>query len=122
MQYEEFNIEEAFKLQRSKIENDWRIHETELLIKYEQDKIRVSGDQSKMNDSPSYRGQQREDARFQHPEKQRSLFNTVPVMSPTRHVSSNYGRANLSEASINWTIYFTLLFYRLLKHDFVYNM
>jgi hypothetical protein len=65
--HEGFNLEEAFKLQNIKIETEYKVFEKSLT--------------SKLGSIADTSGV---DPRWHHPEKQRRLVHTAPVMSPSR--------------------------------------
>lgn len=83
--YENFSLQEAFKSQNNRIENDWSTHEQTLDEEFQarREKVAGPGAFSKTPLSPQTQSQQH-DPRWQHPEKQKTLIHTAPVMSPTR--------------------------------------
>lgn len=81
--YESFSLQEAFKSQNNRIENDWATHERTLEEEFQakRDKlVGASNPRSLSSPQPS----QAHDPRWQHPEKQKTLIHTAPVLSPTR--------------------------------------
>lgn len=118
--YESFSLQEAFKSQNNRIENDWGTHERALEEEYQQKREKVAGPgHARMPTSPQPTNAH--DPRWQHPEKQKTLIHTAPVLSPTRTQQSAAdslgwakGKDNAAisaEVSIDW--YWCLLSERL---------
>ena len=85
--YENFNLQEAFKSQNNRIENDWGTHEKALEDEYQGRREKILGPSAaaRTPQSPSQQqGQGQQDPRWQHPEKQKTLIHTAPVLTPTR--------------------------------------
>ena len=102
---EGFNLNEAFKSQTAKVNADWQIHETSITDEYNskrkqlckvvfthsthyfpsyfpshlQDENHISSNASSKTSSPDGL-----DSRWQHPEKQKTLIHTAPVLSPSK--------------------------------------
>lgn len=94
--YEAFHLEEAFKSQQSRIDSDWAGHEKKLREEYDGRRQRIAPQQGGGaeragaqllvkqpldHDSPS---------RWQHPEKQKTLIHTAPVLSPSAGAKMNH--------------------------------
>jgi len=95
-EFESFNLEEAFKSQRARIESEWNSHlkaledsintkkaslnnssnDLELSIANSSSTGLLNSNKSPGADSPV-------DSRWHHPEKQKTLIHTAPVLSPT---------------------------------------
>jgi hypothetical protein len=111
--YENFNLQEAFKSQNNRIENDWGVHEQALEDEYQAKREKIAGPQaaaaygrSPLN-SP---GAQQHDPRWQHPEKQKTLIHTAPVLSPTRQqqdssAAGGWGKGGKDNAAIAFEVY-----------------
>jgi hypothetical protein len=85
--YEGFSLQEAFKSQNNRIENDWSTHERTLEEEFQVKREKIagpSGTRTPVSPQPSHS----HDPRWQHPEKQKTLIHTAPVLSPTRTHSS----------------------------------
>ena len=74
-----FNLDEAFKLQISKVHSEWEKHESALLANYLAKCKALKGITSDITPSASSKA----DARWHSPDKQKALINTAPVLSPT---------------------------------------
>ena len=91
-EFESFNLEEAFRSQYARIETEWNSHLQSLRDNIQSkkrqlnrtDMMDIPGNNNAMS-SPSSA-----DSRWQHPEKQKTLIHTAPVLSPT---SNNKDRA-----------------------------
>jgi len=79
--YEEYNLRSAFKSQIARVENDWIAQEVSLTEDYNTRKAAIVG--SSALDSPSRQAAAGNSDRWQHPEKQKTLIHTAPVLSPT---------------------------------------
>lgn len=122
--YENFNLQEAFKSQNNRIENDWGAHERTLEEEFQARREKIAGAHvagstgvcmtflhthlsglvplvhytdiffAFLHTGPQYgRGASTQqspahaathDPRWQHPEKQKTLIHTAPVLSPTK--------------------------------------
>ena len=82
--HEGFSLQEAFKTQALKIEADWSTHEKDLLKEYNRTCDKILGRSRSPNHAANTAAVPTEDARWQHPEKQKSLIHTAPVMTPTK--------------------------------------
>lgn len=82
--YENFSLQEAFKSQNNRIENDWATHEQTLEEEFAARKEKIAGPGAFGKAAASPQAQATHDPRWQHPEKQKTLIHTAPVMSPTR--------------------------------------
>ena len=92
LQYEGFNLTEAFKSQAAKVDKDWAVHELALAEDYKSRRRQITGDDgsrdvvktvSKQQDSD----QENSNSRWQHPEKQKTLIHTAPVLVPIQNGS-----------------------------------
>lgn len=86
--YEEFNLQEAFKAQAARIESDWAMHEAELIREYTEAQSKLTGSTLASTQFSSkedqWRSHDSHDNRWQHPEKQKTLIHTSPVLTPIR--------------------------------------
>jgi len=78
--YEEHNLKTAFTSQVARVENDWIAQEMALADDFDARKAQLTG--ASALDSPSRQATGNSD-RWQHPEKQKTLIHTAPVLSPT---------------------------------------
>lgn len=76
--YEDFNLKSAFMSQIARVENDWIAQEMSLTDEFNARKAQMQGTTV---ESPTR--QHTSSDRWQHPEKQKTLIHTAPVMSPT---------------------------------------
>lgn len=76
--YEDFNLKSAFMSQIARVENDWIAQEMSLTDDFNARKAQIQGTAV---ESPTR--QHASSDRWQHPEKQKTLIHTAPVMSPT---------------------------------------
>lgn len=76
---EAFNLTEAFNSQRAKIDVEWDKHESELQVQYFAKRSQITGSVESI--APISLSKSSPD-RWQHPEKQKSLIHTAPVLSP----------------------------------------
>jgi len=81
-QYEEHNLRTAFVSQIARVENDWIAQEMALADDFNSRKEQLTGCSSAL-DSPSRQAAAGNSDRWQHPEKQKTLIHTAPVLSPT---------------------------------------
>ena len=99
---EAFNISEAFKsqvaikdsllssheskylllLKRAKVDMEWGKHEQVLLQDYLGKRRALTGVAAETSSAPVVSTPTKADDRWQHPEKQKSLIHTAPVLSP----------------------------------------
>eukprot|EP01041_Mallomonas_annulata_P006365 gene6365-12867_t len=86
-QFEGFNLEEAFRSQRTRIETEWEVHRNTLSDSFRQRRKSLLGS-SDSSDNPSATATV-QDERWHHPEKQKTLIHTAPVMSPSTSTSNN---------------------------------
>jgi len=93
--YENFSLQEAFKSQQNRIENDWSVHEKALEEEYRVKRERIAGPMAAYGNrahqpsgSSNHNNNGGHDPRWQHPEKQKTLIHTAPVLSPTRQPAS----------------------------------
>jgi hypothetical protein len=89
--YEGFHLQEAFKSQNNRIENDWGTHEKALEDEFQARREKVAGPSHAKNPQSPQAGLAAHDPRWQHPEKQKTLIHTAPVLSPTRAQQSGAG-------------------------------
>jgi hypothetical protein len=100
LMYEGFHLNEAFQSQFQRVEKDWSVHETALKDDFQTKRRQIvgpdlhdssdtgrGGNTSAGGDNNGY------DARWQHPEKQKTLIHTAPVLAPTNN-NSGSGRPN----------------------------
>jgi len=87
LQYEGFNLREAFKSQKTRVDSEWAVHENAILDEYTIKKNELTG-KSMMTPSPSHANGSNvspdSGGRWQHPEKQKTLIHTAPVLSPSK--------------------------------------
>ena len=82
LKYEEYNLQSAFASQIARVESDWIAQEMALADDFNARKAQITGQNA--FDSPSrYAGGSPNSDRWQHPEKQKTLIHTAPVLSPT---------------------------------------
>lgn len=81
LKYEEYNLRTAFASQIARVESDWIAQEMALADDFNARKAQLTG-QSAL-DSPSRQAAGGNSDRWQHPEKQKTLIHTAPVLSPT---------------------------------------
>lgn len=98
--YEGFNLIEAFKSQAAKVDSDWSVYEENMREEYRNRKKAIlrahnlpdtsalsfnnhSSNGSKSPTSPTLSPDS--PSKWQHPEKQKTLIHTAPVLSPTRY-------------------------------------
>ncbi len=100
LQYEMLHLQEAFKFQSHKIDHEWGTHEATLLADFVEQKERLTGtrDKSKIRQGT----QQSTDSpqrRWHHAEKQSTLIQTAPVLSPQVQRRSNASCNNSQNVS-----------------------
>ena len=83
--YENYNLQQAFGSQSARVENDWKCHELSLMEEYKKRKERLLGSVIDISTCSAHEAQ---DLRWQHPEKQKTLIHTAPVLTPTRELNS----------------------------------
>jgi hypothetical protein len=80
--YEIFNLQEAFNSQSARVESDWRNHEDAIIEEFSARKGKMTGVVPAA--SPERGGSAAdEQSRWHHPEKQKTLIHTVPVLAPS---------------------------------------
>jgi hypothetical protein len=79
--YENFNLQQAFKSQNARVENDWSCHEAALVDDFRGRKEKITGVKCDTNPNININNY---DQRWQHPEKQKTLIHSAPVLTPTR--------------------------------------
>ncbi len=84
--YENYNLQQAFRSQTSRVENDWQCHEASLAEEFRARKEKLMGTSGDGNQPLNNLGgnSHHHDQRWQHPEKQKTLIHTAPVLTPTR--------------------------------------
>ena len=90
LQYEGFNLTEAFKSQAAKVDKDWAVHELALAEDYKTRRRQITGDDGSRDVVKTGAKQQdndQENSRWQHPEKQKTLIHTAPVLVPIQNGS-----------------------------------
>jgi hypothetical protein len=116
---EGFHLQEAFRSQRDRINAEWDLHFSQLHEAYEKKVIKLTGESHAMPNSPE--GGSAEHNRWHHPEKQKTLIHTAPVLSPVapkgsaagsgvRAVRSRAGREPHS-AAVTAEVMFALLYF-----------
>lgn len=80
LRYEGHNLQSAFQSQIARVESDWISQEMALTDDFDMRKAQLTG--SFPLDSPT-RATAAASDRWQHPEKQKTLIHTAPVLSPT---------------------------------------
>lgn len=89
-QYEGFNLNEAFKSQAAKVDKDWSVHELALAEDYKSRRRQITGDDGRDSIKAAAGKPQdgdQENSRWQHPEKQKTLIHTAPVLVPIQNGS-----------------------------------
>lgn len=86
--YENYNLQQAFKSQTARVESDWQAHEQSVIDDYKSRKEALGFDCHDVRSSNSF-ASPGSDQRWQHPEKQKTLIHTAPVLTPTRDLSSS---------------------------------
>jgi hypothetical protein len=79
--YENYNLQQAFDSQNARVENDWACHESALIDDFRVQKGKMTGIKCDTSLNSSVISH---DQRWQHPEKQKTLIHTAPVLTPTR--------------------------------------
>ena len=99
LQYEGFNLIEAFKSQAAKVDKDWGVHEQSLTDDYKARKRAITGVDETYKDAKSGHRvvESDQESRWQHPEKQKTLIHSAPVLVPIQ--SSTYSSATNGAAS-----------------------
>jgi hypothetical protein len=89
LKHEGFSLREAFSSQAARVDKDWSVHEEQLAEDYQNRRRSIVGtrDVSPQVSSPNRDYQQ--DGRWQHPEKQKTLIHTAPVLAPTTTVGGS---------------------------------
>lgn len=94
LEYEGFSLREAFKSQKVRVDSEWAVHENAILEEYLAKKNELTGKSFSMMTPSSPTSHQSNVApdsggRWQHPEKQKTLIHTAPVLSPTSKKEKN---------------------------------
>ena len=94
--YEAFHLQRAFESQKSRISNDFRVQLLDLKADYEARKNEIKGtlnSESRIYSISRDSDSQTDSTIWHHEEKQKMLFNTVPVLlpSPTKGKSKRQG-------------------------------
>jgi hypothetical protein len=89
-------LREAFSSQAARVDKDWAVHEDQLADDYQTRRRSIVGVSSReaVGSSPSTASPSRDHTdggRWQHPEKQKTLIHTAPVLSPTSAASVTAG-------------------------------
>lgn len=99
--YEDFHLSEAFKSQAARIEAEWSLHENNLLEEYNKAISNLTGVH---NVEVEKKREDKDQNRWQHPEKQKTLIHTAPVMSPKVDTSTklrNKEQSNSVQAEVS---------------------
>lgn len=85
-EYEGFNLKEAFKSQTAKVNADWETHETSITDEYNNKRKLLTKDENQVLSNVASKTSSPDgfDSRWQHPEKQKTLIHTAPVLSPSK--------------------------------------
>jgi len=81
LKHEGFSLRAAFKSQAARVDADWAQHEQSLTDDYQSRRAQLLGSSVSSFGSPERMDKQ--DSRWQHPEKQKTLIHTAPVLSPS---------------------------------------
>eukprot|EP00599_Poterioochromonas_sp_BG-1_P009733 CAMPEP_0173139554 /NCGR_PEP_ID=MMETSP1105-20130129/4328_1 /TAXON_ID=2985 /ORGANISM="Ochromonas sp., Strain BG-1" /LENGTH=435 /DNA_ID=CAMNT_0014052309 /DNA_START=207 /DNA_END=1514 /DNA_ORIENTATION=+ len=89
-EYEMLHLQEAFRLQSAKIDNDWLQHEVQLKSEYDSKKAPFLPKSATMSDPAqsaenSFAATTPQPNRWHNAEKQKTLIHTAPVFSPSTH-------------------------------------
>ena len=124
-EYEKFHLNEAFKNQSIKIELDWERHENVLKNEYRKAINKISGIVSQDN-MLNHHKQHQPDERFQHPERQKTLIHTSPVLAPlvknnrrehnNKHEHSSGQDIDSFEVSFNFKINIFVIIFMICLH------
>lgn len=85
IRHEGFHLQEAFRSQQIKLDREWAIYTDQLVDAINVKKKALLGNRSNDDDrlvATDHSRAHGDDRQFHHPEKQKTLFNTVPVMAP----------------------------------------
>mmetsp|Transcript_11188 Transcript_11188/g.16852 ORF Transcript_11188/g.16852 Transcript_11188/m.16852 type:complete len:209 (-) Transcript_11188:92-718(-) len=86
MQYEGFNLKEAFKSQNLRVDRDWQQHEKALAEDYRTRRSKIVPSESHShNHSANHAAVEAPDPRWHSAEKQKRLIHTAPVLAPSKH-------------------------------------
>lgn len=103
LKYEEYNLQSAFASQIARVESDWIAQEMALADDFNARKAQITGQSASALDSPSrYAGGSSNSDRWQHPEKQKTLIHTAPVLSPT---AMRRSRDEAPSADVSYMLY-----------------
>lgn len=94
-EYENYSLQQAFKSQTARVDNDWNGHEVSIANDFKARKERLLGYAADATHS-SVTASTTQDPRWQHPEKQKTLIHTAPVLSPSRAETTGAGGADSS--------------------------
>lgn len=82
-QYEGFHLNEAFKSQAARVDTEWAAHEQSIKMDYDDKRSQLLGTDQSSSLRDSMNRDQEQNIRWQHPEKQKTLIHTAPVLSPS---------------------------------------
>jgi len=88
-EFEGFNLEEAFRAQKTRLETEWDAHRLTLSDSFRTRKKALLGTTDAMEVPSSRDSHKSQDVRWHHPEKQRTLIHTAPVLTPSILVSKD---------------------------------
>jgi hypothetical protein len=84
--YETTHLQEAFRLQTMKIDNDWNVHERNIRSEFEAKRAQyLPRGMAETNNHNNNNTTTEADPRFHSAEKQKTLIHTAPVFQPTTH-------------------------------------
>lgn len=100
--FENYNLQQAFRSQSARVESDWQSHEAVVLGEFRSRKEKLLGvaESGSASSPASYH----HDHRWQHPEKQKTLIHTAPVLTPTKQqaASSHHDLNDVSADAGKW--------------------
>jgi hypothetical protein len=85
IRHEGFHLQEAFRSQQVKLDREWAVYTDQLVDAINVKKKALLGNRSNDEDRLAAADHSRvhgDDRQFHHPEKQKTLFNTAPVIAP----------------------------------------
>jgi len=99
-QYEGFNLTEAFKSQAAKVDKDWAVHELALAEDYKARRRQLTGDDGRdvAKIGTKQQDNDQENSRWQHPEKQKTLIHTAPVLVPIQNGANSPQQSSAGSA------------------------
>ena len=114
--YENYNLQQAFKSQTARVESDWQAHEQAVLDDYKSRKEALGFDVHEggnLRNSVNSFSSPGSDQRWQHPEKQKTLIHTAPVLTPTRDLTSSGDFTNKwakgkKEVEVSYNLYWVV--------------